>query len=241
METADKSELYRVWGAEKVAYGPLDLLTLVQWIQDGRVTTNSWVLFETDNQWHRVAEVPKLKGFFPFEAPSGSVDTTMAARAKQHPAFTPEALRRIKLFDRLEGAQLQSLLHYLEVVPLRQFSHIVREGQLGDAMYIVLEGEVRALKVVEGKESLLATLTAGDCFGEISLLDQGPRSADVIANKDSILLKLSSEGFERLVREAPALSVPFLLALCRAVVFRIRRTTKKYEDSIRFIRSSVVQ
>jgi hypothetical protein len=63
----------------------------------------------------------------------------------------------------------------------------------------------------------------------------------VIANKDSILLKLSSAGFERLVGEAPALSVPFVLALSRAVVAQIRRTTKKYEDSIRFIRSSVVQ
>jgi len=223
-----------------VAYGPLDFPTLTQWTKDGRVTQNSWVLLEAENDWHKAGAVPELKQLFPSEVQLGGVTAAKAATPKHHSGLTPAALRRIKLFDRLEEAQVESFLHYVEVVPFRQFSHIVREGQHGDAMYVVLEGEVRALAVVEGKESTLATLTPGDCFGEISLLDQGPRSANVIANKDSVLLKLSSTAFERLVREAPALSVPFLLALSRAVVFRIRRVTTKYEDSIRFIRTSSV-
>jgi CRP-like cAMP-binding protein len=149
-------------------------------------------------------------------------------------------LRRIKLFAGLEERQIESLLDYLEVVQVPQFSHLLRQGQHGDAMYVVLEGELRALTIVEGKESPLGTMAAGDCFGEISLLDQGPRSADVVANRDSKLLKLSSAAFERLIREAPALAVPLLLGLSRAVVDRVRRSTKRYEDSIRFIRTSGV-
>jgi CRP-like cAMP-binding protein len=97
------------------------------------------------------------------------------------------------------------------------------------------------LRIVEGKESILATMAVGDCVGELSLLDHGPRSADVIANKDSVLLKLSSAAFERLVREAPSLGVPLVLALSRAVVDRIRRITNRYEDSIRFIRTSAAE
>ena len=150
-------------------------------------------------------------------------------------------LRGVRLFAGLQDPQLESLLKYLEPVQIQQFSHLVRRGEHGDAMYLILEGELRALTIVEGKESTLATMVAGDCFGEISLLDQGPRSADVIANIDTKLMKLSSGAFEKLLHEAPTLAVPLLLALSRAVVERVRRSTKRYEDSIRFIRTAVAE
>jgi CRP-like cAMP-binding protein len=167
--------------------------------------------------------------------------TPAPANSTPDPGLALGSLRRTKLFAGLDEPQLASLVDYLELIRFPQFSHIVRQGQHGDAMYVVSEGEVRVLSIVEGKESILATLTAGDCFGEISLLDQGPRSADVIANKDSVLVRISKAAFDRLVREAPALAVPFLLALSRAVVQRVRRTNLKYEDSIRFIRASTAQ
>jgi hypothetical protein len=236
MQKTETASLYRVWGADKVVYGPLDLPTLVQWIEGQRLTAESWVLTEAINQWQRAADLPELK-------PRFALKPAAAAPASHGPgaSFGPGTLRRTKLFAGLEDPQLASLVHYLEVIRFPQFSHIVRQGQHGDAMYVVTQGEVRVLSIVEGKESILATLTAGDCFGEISLLDQGPRSADVIANKDSVLLRLSNAAFDRLVREAPALAVPFLLALSRAVVQRVRRTNLKYEDSIRFIRASTTQ
>jgi CRP-like cAMP-binding protein len=152
--------------------------------------------------------------------------------------LTPAALGRIKLFAELKADQIERFLAYVEVVKVPQYSDLVRQGQHGDTMYVVLEGELRALTIVEGQESTLATLGAGECFGEIALLDQGPRSADVVANRDTRLLKLSSAAFERLIREAPDLALPFVLALSRALVDRVRRTTKRYEDTIRFIRTS---
>src|SRR5215468_1048617 len=148
-----------------------------------------------------------------------------------------EALQRIKLFAGLGADQLECFARYLEPVKVPQFGNLVRKGQHGDAMYVVLDGELRALTIIEGKESILGTMGAGDCFGEISLLDQGPRSADVVANRDSVLLKLSTAGFERLVREAPGLALPFVLALSREAVQRVRHATRRYEDSIQFIRA----
>jgi CRP/FNR family transcriptional regulator, cyclic AMP receptor protein len=233
MEPTQNEAAYRVWGADKVVYGPLDLSALTEWIQEARLTERSWVLLETSNEWRRAAELPELKPCFAANAQGRAV-----ARTKAGAGFAPTALRRIKLFADLEEAQLESFLRYLEEVRCPQFSHIVRQGQRGDAMYLVLEGEVRALTIVEGKESTLTTIVAGDWFGEISLLDHGPRSVDVIANKDSVLLKLSSDAFERLLGEAPMLAVPFLLALSRTVVGRIRRATKRFEDSVRLIRTS---
>jgi CRP/FNR family transcriptional regulator len=144
----------------------------------------------------------------------------------------------MKLFGGLDDRQIESFLRYMEVIHCPQFSHIVRKGEHGDAMYIVLEGELRALAMVDGKESALATMGVGETFGEISLIDQGPRSSDVVANKDSVLLKISSASFDQLLREAPVLAVPFLLALSRSVVGRVRGLTKRYEDSVHFIRTT---
>jgi CRP-like cAMP-binding protein len=153
------------------------------------------------------------------------------------PFATLEALQRIKLFAGLGADQLECFARYLLPIKVAQFGNLVRKGQDGDAMYVVVDGELRALTIIEGKESILATMGPGDCFGEISLLDQGPRSADVVANQDSTLLKLSKAAFERLVREAPALAMPFVLELSRVAVQRVRHATKRYEDSIQFIRT----
>jgi len=125
----------------------------------------------------------------------------------------------------------------MEVIHCRQFSSVVNKDSHGDAMYLVLEGELRAFTLVDGKESTLSTINTGEFFGEISLLDEGPRSANVVANQDSVLLKISSAAFQHLVNEAPALALPFLLALSRSVVARVRTLTKRYEDSIHFSRT----
>jgi hypothetical protein len=80
----------------------------------------------------------------------------------------------------------------MEITEAPQWSTLVTR-RTGDAMYLILEGELRA-RLVAGAEYILATLGPGDFFGEISLFDHGPRSADIIANQDSFLLKISTAG-----------------------------------------------
>jgi CRP-like cAMP-binding protein len=105
-------------------------------------------------------------------------------------------------------------------------------------MYLVLEGELRVRLMVGGKETLLVTLSPGEFFGEISLFDQGPRSADVVANTDSLLLKISSASFEKLLNDAPNLAAPFLFAMSKTLTSRIRADNKRYRDSIQFARAA---
>jgi CRP-like cAMP-binding protein len=61
----------------------------------------------------------------------------------------------------------------------------------------------------------------------MSLFDQGPRSADVVANVDSAVLRLSTMAFERLTREMPSLTTPFLQATARTLSARIRADNKR--------------
>lgn len=166
--------------------------------------------------------------------PTPAPAPSSAEKHQRPPGVKPGSLRRIRILSDLDSRQLGQLLDYLDVVRVRQFSPVVSEGDHGDSMFFVLEGEVRARIMIDGKETWLATMEPGEFFGEISVLDQGPRSSDIVANADSVLLKLSADDFRRLLREAPDLAAGFLFALSRSVVGRLRKLTKRYHDSIHF-------
>jgi hypothetical protein len=223
---------FRLWGFDNIAYGPVELPTLVTWVREGRVLPTSWVFRNDKAEWVRAAEMSELKLFFKTKPAPGSGGATAAG------AITPGSLRRIKILADMEEPQLASLLQYLEVLKLLPNATVFRKGDHGDAMFMVLEGEVRARVLIDGRESTLSTMTPGECFGEIAVIDQGPRSADVLANVESVLLKISAAALKRLFQEAPALAAPFLLALSKTITGRVRNLTKRYEDSIHFARTA---
>jgi CRP-like cAMP-binding protein len=225
---ANTAVLFYVWGLDSIAYGPVELPLLVSWVRDGRVLSNSWVYRDDQSAWVRAGELSELKLFFASKPAGGAAGEAGAA------GITPGSLRRIKILAEMEERQLASLLQYLEVVKLLPHATLFRKGEHGDAMFMVLEGEVRARVLIEGRESTLSTMTAGECFGEIAVIDQGPRSADVVTNVESVLLKVSASALQRLFQEAPALAAPLLLALSRTITGRLRTLTKRYEDTMRF-------
>jgi CRP-like cAMP-binding protein len=149
----------------------------------------------------------------------------------------PDVMLRIKVLAGFNDAQLDSFVRFMEIVTFESLSVAIREGDPGDAMFLILEGELRVRVIRRGKESILATLKAGDFFGEISILDEGPRSADVLANERSTLLKISTASFAKLRREAPALAEPFLHALSQILVGRLRVLNKRYVDSVLMMQS----
>ena len=150
----------------------------------------------------------------------------------------PRALRRIKILACMTDDQLERFSQFMEVEKVPQWAVIVKQGDHGDSMYFILEGELRVRMNVVGKETILATLTAGEFFGDISLFDQGPRSADVVANTDSLVVKISASGFDALAKEAPEIATPFLRAIGRTLTARIRADNKRYGDSVRFSQAS---
>ena len=115
----------------------------------------------------------------------------------------------------------------MELQEVTQWSVLFNLGDISDSMYLVLAGELRARTVVNGRETILASFGPGDFFGDMALFDHGPRSADVVANVDSTLLKITSAAFDRLTREAPALATPFLQATARTLSARIRENNKR--------------
>ena len=231
MET-ETSVNYLAWGGDNIAYGPVELPGLVTWIKQGKVTANSWVYKEKDRAWYRASDLPELKVLFKSKLPPS------AASSAERLGIQPGSLRRIKMLAEVDERLLASLLPYLEAVKVEQFGTVVSRGEHGDALFMVLEGEVRARVMIDNRETTLSTMGVGECFGELAIVDQGPRSADVIANQPSVLIKVSEAALRKLFAEAPALAAPFMFALTRVIAQRVRILTKRYEDSIHFSRAA---
>jgi len=222
---------YIVWGLDQTAYGPVELPTLVSWVKDERVTGDTWVYAARNASWQKAADVPELQMFFRSKQDSNPSD---AAAMTTPRGIEPRALRRIKILASMTDDQLDRFAEFVEVETVPQWSVIVKQGDPGDSMYFILEGELRARINVLGQEKILATLSAGDFFGDISLFDHGPRSADVVANNDSLVVKITSAGFEKLAKEAPEIATPLLRAVGRTLSARIRTDNKRYGDSVMF-------
>jgi CRP-like cAMP-binding protein len=231
MSNASAAPTYYVWGPDNIAYGPFELPALVTWVKQRRVGAQTWVFLSESREWVAASKVSELKMFFDRKPEVGAAGPGATAELKA------ENLRRIRVYADMDHQQLESLLPYLEVVKVPKFSRLFSRGDPGDSMYSILDGEMRASIVVEGKETNLFVMQAGETFGEIALLAETPRASDVFADEDSTLVKMSAATFRNLTKEAAALATPLLLAIGRMVSVRSLEMGKRYEAAIRSART----
>lgn len=222
---ADSAQFF-IWGIDQSAYGPVELPTLVSWIKDERVFADTWVFVGREVTWRRAADIPELQMFFPRQVTAPAVNASGSIK--------PGSLRRVKILAGFSDAQLQHFAQFTELQRIPQWTVVLKQGEQGDTMFLILEGELRVRLVAGGKETILATLGPGEFFGDMALFDHGPRSADVVANVDSSVLKIAATDFARLTEEAPDLAAPFLLAASKTLAARIRADNKRLRDSVSF-------
>ena len=222
METQAPANDYFIWGIDDSPYGPVKLNVLLDWISDERVVSDTWIFSRSGGVWQKASELSELKEFFQTETARLSLTSTSAG-------LKPGSLRRIKILAEMKDAQLAHLADFMQFQEILQHTVVVRQGDPGDAMFMIMSGELRARTMIGNRETILTTFGPGDFFGEMALFDHGPRSADVVANVDSHLLRLATTAFERLTREMPSLATPFLQATSRTLSARIRADNKRLE------------
>ena len=93
--------------------------------------------------------------------------------------------------------------------------YIFREGDLGTEMYIIQEGEVEILKTVDGEVNELAVFAKGDFFGEMSVLEDLPRTASARAKIDTRLIQINGSTFDQMLRGNPEIAVRMMRKLAR--------------------------
>jgi CRP/FNR family transcriptional regulator, cyclic AMP receptor protein len=123
-----------------------------------------------------------------------------------------EVLGAIPLFSRLSKRQLRGIAKHANVVDYSLGEVIVQAGEKGDSFNLVLEGRARVL----GRSRVLRS---GDFFGEMALVDGGPRSATITATSAVRVMKLPRRAFVRALKQDPQIG----LAIMETLAGRVRR------------------
>jgi CRP-like cAMP-binding protein len=152
----------------------------------------------------------------------------MTAGGMTESSFAIEALRRCALFAKVDDEILALCASSLRIRRYRKNETIFHQGDPGDSLYIIESGSVKiVLPSPEGEEgAIIATLSRGDFFGELALLDGAPHSATAVAIEPTEALVLRRDRFDELVETEPALR----RALFAGLVMELRRLTGHVEE-----------
>jgi SulP family sulfate permease len=142
-------------------------------------------------------------------------DHLLAGHATPASAAAPLALKDTLLGQALDDDEIALLAARLDEVHVARGGYVFRQGDPGDALYVVVAGQVGVWLPETGGQPArrLVSFTPGVVLGEIGLLRRAPRSADALAEDDAVLLRLSREAYDELAAVQPRLHARLLLAL----------------------------
>lgn len=204
---------YRVWAMDDVVYGPVTPDILRDWVRDERILPDSWIFCESTRQWNAAREITELRVLFGLETESASEESQ---------AIRPAVLRRIRAFGELSDDDLAAVGRLGELVKVGAFQTLMRAGTPSDAVYFVIEGQVRQRIMVRDREILIAVKESGTAFGYISLFDGGNHITDAVSDSPAILFRIPLGRFHHFCKTRPEIGVNILFSLGRTLATRVR-------------------
>lgn len=144
--------------------------------------------------------------------------------------FDLELLRKVGFFAKLEAKDLAAVRDAAQIKKVPKSTILFCEGDRGDALYLVLQGKVKASLLAEdGREVILSLLGPGELVGEMALFDmEERRSATVETMEDSELLVLSGAQFLKVLEGRPAIALSVIRTLAR----RLRDTSSRIRSLV---------
>jgi len=134
-----------------------------------------------------------------------------------------EILRNIPMFAKVEPAKLKLLAFASERLTFKAGQSMFRQGDAGDAAYIIVEGTADVIVNTPDGPLTVAAFSRNDIIGEIAILCDVPRTATVTATSELIALKISKDLFYRMVTDFPDMGIEIMRALAQ----RLEHTTSQ--------------
>ena len=139
-----------------------------------------------------------------------------------------DQLARVELFSGLKPQGLELIAKVATEETHSVGTKIFQHGDVGDKLYLILDGKVRISREVPGMgEEALAVLGPGQVFGEMALLDESARSADARVHERCRVLAIPKDGFDDLLFLHKDLAYEVLWSIVRMLVTRLRETNDK--------------
>lgn len=160
-------------------------------------------------------------------------------RAREEENRILRFLAKVPLFVDVPRKDMKRVLSSATIAAFPRGSIIFREGDLGDAFYVVIRGKVRIWMAGDKeKEKVLAHLYPGDFFGEMALFSQEPRSASTSAEEETELLVFTRESFGKLIEQYPRLLLYFNKILSKRLSYTLHQQYKPEIPSLISVYSS---
>ena len=150
---------------------------------------------------------------------------------------TPEIRQKLRstvLFSEFTNEEIEEFIDLCDATSAAAGEVIVKQDDMGDCMYVLVVGEAKVVHHSGGRDIDLASLNAGDFFGELALVDEGPRSADVLALTECTLLRITQGVISAVAGVYPTAAFKVLIAIGRIMVSRLRKSNQRYVDSLLF-------
>lgn len=137
------------------------------------------------------------------------------------------------LFDALKGNQLNIVAGHMDYYEIDKGEILFKEGDKGDYICFVLDGVIDVLKKsVTGESIVISVLPKGRSFGEMSILDNFPRSATAKARIKSSFLTLTQMNFDTILKDYPQIGITVLKGISRILSQNLRQTSSRLADYI---------
>lgn len=145
------------------------------------------------------------------------------------PLIDPGLLRRNHLFGVLDDTEMQAVLEFAKLRRAAAEERIFVKGDPGDSLYVILRGRVAVqTESQDAKVMLLNIMDTGAVFGEIAMLDGGERTATVVAQEPTELLRIDRRDFMPFLEQRAGLCIRLMNVLCE----RVRWTSAIIEDTV---------
>jgi CRP/FNR family cyclic AMP-dependent transcriptional regulator len=142
-----------------------------------------------------------------------------------------DVLSQVYLFRELAPHEMERVLSISKEKKVKKNEIVFREGDIGDAFYLIVTGRVRISTLVPGVgEEALTILGEGEYFGEMALIDDAPRSASAIANDDGMLLYIGKDDFRKLLEQQTDIAYKLLWVFTKTLSARLRKTDEQLKS-----------
>jgi CRP-like cAMP-binding protein len=137
-------------------------------------------------------------------------------------------------FVELSREELTEILSFCEVEIYKKGEDIIREGEQGDKLYIIVEGEVGVSKIISNQVVFfITTLKTGEVFGEMAIISDYPRSANAFAKTDTTLLYLSKDAFKKIKSDNQMLFGKLSFILSKVLAERLYKIEERIKNILK--------
>jgi len=142
-------------------------------------------------------------------------------------------LKENVLFKGFDDDEIAAIAQVVEEKTMAASTPLFLENMKAESMYIVVSGAINLTKMLsEGETKTLTTMGPGDYFGEMALIEDGPRPVSALISEEAKLLVIKRSGFDQLMEQSPKLAVKIVIGMYRTLSDRVRDSSPRIQEML---------